>query len=77
MLSVQRLVRQGGGILLFLLLIACLSAYIVYKYLNKNTLPEESLRRAIAKGEIVPFYQPGAKALYQHRRRGRGNPRPA
>lgn len=58
MLSVQRLVRQGGGILLFLLLIACLSAYVVYKYLNKNTLPEESLRRAIAKGEIVPFYQP-------------------
>jgi EAL domain-containing protein (putative c-di-GMP-specific phosphodiesterase class I) len=56
--SLQRLLHQGGGILLFLLLIACLAAYVMYKYLNKNTLPEESLRSAIARGEIVPFYQP-------------------
>ncbi|MEH0885437.1 EAL domain-containing protein [Enterobacter sp. UNJFSC 003] len=56
-ISLQRLIAQGGGILLFLLLIACLVAYVMYRYLNKNTAPEESLRSAIAKGEIVPFYQ--------------------
>lgn len=56
--SLQRLVSQGGGLLLFLLSLACLAAYTLYKYLNKSTLPEESLRRAIARGEIVPFYQP-------------------
>ncbi|WP_368544328.1 EAL domain-containing protein [Enterobacter soli] len=56
--SLTRLVEQGGGMLLFLLFIACLAAYALYKYLNKSTLPEESLRGAIAKGEIVPFYQP-------------------
>lgn len=56
--SVQRLISQGGGILFFLLLIACLGAYVLYKYRNKSTPPEESLQRAIAKGEIIPFYQP-------------------
>ncbi|BCA40040.1 EAL domain-containing protein [Kluyvera ascorbata] len=56
--SASRLIHQGGGILIFLLLMSCIAAYALYKYLNKSTTPEESLRRAIAKGEIVPFYQP-------------------
>lgn len=34
------------------------AAYAIDKYLNKNDTPEETLRRAIVKGEIVPFYQP-------------------
>lgn len=56
--SPQRLLRQGGGILLFVLLVAGIAAYVLYKYLNKHTLPEETLRSAIAKREIIPFYQP-------------------
>lgn len=56
--SLQRLINQAGAVLFFLLLMSCLAAYILHKYLNKNTLPEESLRRAIARNEIVPFYQP-------------------
>lgn len=56
--SVQRLIEHGAGIMLFLLLISGTAAYVLHKYLNKNTLPEESLRTAIARGEIVPFYQP-------------------
>lgn len=31
------------------------AAYAIDKYLNKNDTPEETLRRAIVKGEIVPF----------------------
>ncbi|WP_333498415.1 EAL domain-containing protein [Kluyvera sp. CHPC 1.2972] len=56
--SVERLVHQGGGILIFLLLLSGVAAYALYQYLNKSTTPEETLRKAIAKGEIVPYYQP-------------------
>lgn len=56
--SAKRLVTQGSGILVFILLISFAAAYTIDKYLNKNDTPEETLRRAIVKGEIVPFYQP-------------------
>lgn len=56
--SAGRLIHQGGGILIFLLLLSGVAAYALYKYLNKSTTPEETLRKAIAKGEIVPYYQP-------------------
>lgn len=56
--SLPRIVSKGLGILIFILLISCAAAYVLEKYLNKNTTPEETLRRAIARGEIVPFYQP-------------------
>ena len=56
--SAERLVHQGGGILIFLLLLSGAAAYALYQYLNKSTTPEETLRKAIAKGEIVPYYQP-------------------
>lgn len=56
--SAKRLVTQGSGILVFILLISFAAAYAIDKYLNKNDIPEETLRRAIVKGEIVPFYQP-------------------
>ncbi|WP_330985505.1 MULTISPECIES: EAL domain-containing protein [Enterobacterales] len=58
MISLARLINKGGSILLFLLLTSCVAGCILYKYLNKNTLPDEALRRAIARNEIVPFYQP-------------------
>lgn len=53
--SAKRLVTQGSGILVFILLISFAAAYAIDKYLNKNDTPEETLRRAIVKGEIVPF----------------------
>jgi len=56
--SLQKLIDGASGVLLFLLLISGLAAFLLHKYLNKNTLPEESLRRAIFRNEIVPFYQP-------------------
>lgn len=56
--SLQALLGEAGAVLFFLLLMSCLAAYILYKYLNNNSLPEESLRGAIARNEIVPFYQP-------------------
>lgn len=56
--SLHRLIDQGGAMLLFLMLMSCLAAYILNKYLNKHTPPEEALRWAITLGEIVPFYQP-------------------
>lgn len=31
------------------------AAYAIDKYLNKSDTPEETLRRAIVKGELVPF----------------------
>lgn len=56
--SLNRIVSKGSGILFFILLISCAAAYAFEKYLNKNDTPEETLRRAISNGEIVPFYQP-------------------
>lgn len=56
--SLHRLISQGGGVVLFILLISVIAGYVLNKYLNKNTTPAETLRRAIEKGEIIPFYQP-------------------
>lgn len=56
--SVNRLINQGMGVVIFITLISCLAGYALERYLNRNTTPEETLRRAITKGEIVPFYQP-------------------
>lgn len=55
--SLQRMITRGLGILLFLGIISIVTAYVLGKYLNKEMTPEEMLRRAIANGEIVPFYQ--------------------
>jgi EAL domain-containing protein (putative c-di-GMP-specific phosphodiesterase class I) len=56
--NLQKLLARTGVVLLFLLLIACTAGYILYRYLNKSTPPDEALRRAIDRNEIVPFYQP-------------------
>lgn len=56
--SLHRLISQGMGIVVFIALISCLAGYALERYLNRSTTPEETLRRAINKGEIVPFYQP-------------------
>lgn len=56
------MLSRAGGVLLFLLLMSCLAAYILKKYLTKNTSPEEELHRAIDEGEIVPFINPSSMA---------------
>lgn len=56
--SFERLIQQGSGLLFFIFILSCTVAYILYKYANKYTTPEENLRRAIENGQIVPFYQP-------------------
>lgn len=55
--SLLRIVTKGPGILIFILLISCVTAYFLEIYFKKNDTPEETLRRAIIAGEIVPFYQ--------------------
>lgn len=44
--------------MIFILFVACALAWILLKYANKYTTPEDNLRKAIENGEIVPFYQP-------------------
>ncbi|EIY5101841.1 TPA: EAL domain-containing protein [Klebsiella variicola subsp. variicola] len=56
--SADRFFRNGGAILAFLLIVSGFAAYLLYRYMNKPFLPEETLRLAIARGQIVPFYQP-------------------
>ncbi len=56
--SLTRLFDQAGGVLLFLLLISSLPAYLLQRYLSKDISPEESLRTAIYRNEIIPYYQP-------------------
>lgn len=56
--SLKRLFNRAGGVVLFLLIISSLSAYILQRYLSKDVSPEESLRTAIYRNEITPYYQP-------------------
>ncbi|MRS14730.1 EAL domain-containing protein [Enterobacteriaceae bacterium RIT691] len=56
--DIQRIFRHGLAILIFLLLITAVTAYVLDKLMNKSATPQEILRGAIARGEIVPFYQP-------------------
>lgn len=56
--SAMRMIHQGAGLLVFILFVSCALAWLLLKYANKYTTPEDTLRKAIANGEIVPFYQP-------------------
>ena len=61
--SIPRIIDKGLGIFIFILLISSATAYLINKYMKKDSTPEETLRRAIANGEIVPFYQPVVNGL--------------
>lgn len=56
--SAQRMFRDGGGILAFIMIVSIFAAFLLYRFMNKITPPEETLRLAIARGDIIPFYQP-------------------
>lgn len=56
--SLARLISQGGFLTAILAIMSLITGWILHRYLSKYTTPEENLRRAIDKGEIVPFYQP-------------------
>ncbi|HII4349931.1 TPA: EAL domain-containing protein [Enterobacter cloacae] len=56
--SLKRLLNRAGGVVLFLLILFSLSAYILQRYRSKDVSPEESLRTAIYRNEITPYYQP-------------------
>ncbi|KUQ86354.1 MULTISPECIES: cyclic diguanylate phosphodiesterase [Enterobacter cloacae complex] len=56
--SLTRLFNRAGGLLLFLLIISSLPAYILQRYLSRDISPEESLRTAIYRNDIIPYYQP-------------------
>lgn len=56
--SLSRLIGQGGGLLLVIFLLSFAVVFLLRRYLDKYTTPEENLRQAINNGEIIPFYQP-------------------
>ncbi|WP_044611936.1 cyclic diguanylate phosphodiesterase [[Enterobacter] lignolyticus] len=56
--NLTRLMHQGTLFLLLLFLLSFTVAFLLRRYLDKYTTPEENLRKAIQNGEIIPFYQP-------------------
>ncbi|WP_189389078.1 EAL domain-containing protein [Buttiauxella sp. B2] len=54
----ERLITQGNFLMMILAIMSSIIAWFILRYLNQYITPEENLRRAIARGEIVPFYQP-------------------
>ena len=61
--NLTRLLQQGWGLLLMILFLSCAVGILMRRYLGKNTSFEDDLRKAIMKGEIVPFYQPVVNGL--------------
>lgn len=56
--SAERLFRQGGMLLIMTALLSLAAGALLRRYLLKYTTPAENLRRAMAQGEIMPWYQP-------------------
>jgi EAL domain-containing protein (putative c-di-GMP-specific phosphodiesterase class I) len=56
--SADRLMQQGWGLILLIVFLSMTIGLILRRYLGKSTTYEDDLRKAIEKGEIVPFYQP-------------------
>ena len=57
-LSVTRLVQQGWSLILLVLMLSVAVGTLLRRYMGKSTSFEEDLRKAILKGDIVPYYQP-------------------
>lgn len=56
--SAERLFRQGGMLLIMTALLSLTAGSLLRRYLAKYTTPAENLRKALERGEIIPYYQP-------------------
>ena len=56
--SLSRLFRQGGMLLIMVATLSLTAGGLLHRYLSKNTTPVESLKKALERGEIMPYYQP-------------------
>jgi sensor c-di-GMP phosphodiesterase-like protein len=56
--STERLFRQGGMLLIMTALLSLTAGSLLRRYLAKYTTPAENLRKALERGEILPYYQP-------------------
>lgn len=54
----ERLFRQGGMLLIMTALLSLTAGSLLRRYLAKYTTPAENLRKALERGEIIPYYQP-------------------
>ncbi|WP_336240695.1 EAL domain-containing protein [Citrobacter werkmanii] len=56
--SFSRLIHQGYLLVIMNLIMAIIAGIFLRRYLDKYTTPEENLRIALEKAEIIPYYQP-------------------
>ncbi|MDN8559088.1 EAL domain-containing protein [Citrobacter werkmanii] len=56
--SLVRLFRQGGMLLIMVAILSLTAGSLLRRYLAKYTTPAENLKKALERGEIMPYYQP-------------------
>lgn len=56
--SLARLMQQGWSLILLMLTSAVAVGVLLRRYMKKSTTFEDELRKAIIKGDIIPWYQP-------------------
>ncbi|EOV8484963.1 EAL domain-containing protein [Klebsiella aerogenes] len=56
--SLSRVISQGTGLTIMAGLMSLIAGGLLRRYLEKRITPQENLRKAINRGEIVPWYQP-------------------
>jgi sensor c-di-GMP phosphodiesterase-like protein len=57
-LSPGRLLSQGGVLLIMTAILSLTAGGLLRRYRAKYTTPAENLKKALERGEIVPYYQP-------------------
>lgn len=56
--SMSRLMQQGWSLVLLILVLSVAGGILIRRYRGKSTTFEDDLRKAILRGEIIPYYQP-------------------
>ena len=56
--SVKRLVHEGTLLIVMTAFMSLIAGVLFRRYLEKRVSPQENLRKAIERGEIMPWYQP-------------------
>ncbi len=56
--SLARLQQQGWSLILLVLFLSAMVGVLLRRYLGNSATFEDDLRKAIIRGEIVPYYQP-------------------
>ncbi|MBB1199776.1 EAL domain-containing protein [Enterobacteriaceae bacterium 89] len=56
--SLRRLIHEGMLLTIMVAIMSLIAGSLLRRYLEKRIAPQENLKRAIERGEIVPWYQP-------------------